>query len=107
MAPKGFAVELSIFFHYINADYAEELLTKGSYTPIFYMNMLSGEIASVAFRNVPFDRTHLPNGGLSRPQKLSNIKVVDSKNLHATLISDHKNGEPLQLIEVNGFKIKD
>jgi len=106
MAPKGQAVEVSLFFHYLRADVVEEELLKYGYTPIFYMTLNSGEVVSVAARQTPFDRNILPKPGTYSGSKLSDIKVEDSKFLHATLISDPKDGEPIVLCEVNGFEIK-
>jgi hypothetical protein len=105
MAPKGQAVEVSIFFHYLGADVVEETLIKYGYTPFFYMTLNSGEVASVAARQTPFDKGILPKPGTYKGNKLTNTKIESSKFLHATLISDPKDGEPILLCEVNGFQI--
>lgn len=106
MAPKGHAVEVSVFFHYLDTETVEKNLIKYGYTPVFYMTMRGGEFASVAARQTLFDKSALPKPGTYTGNKLTNIKIESSKFLHATLVSNTKDGEPLVLCEVNGFDIK-
>ena len=79
---------------------------KYGYTPIFYMTMHGREFASVAARQTHFDKNILPKPGTYTGNKFTDIKIENSKSLHATLISDPKDGEPILFCEVNGFQIK-
>lgn len=106
MAPIGHTVEVSIFFHYMDTNVVEDNLMKYGYTPIFYMTLNSGEVASVAVRQTLFDKNLLPELGTYTGNKLTDVKINSPKFIHATLISNPKDGEPILLCELNGFEIK-
>jgi hypothetical protein len=105
IANAGGAVEVSIFFHYIEPTKAEDALIAKGFTPVFYMTLKSGEIASVVAKQVPFDRGVLPKEGAYSGRKLSDENMVSSKNLHGILYSEPRDYQPIQLVEINGFQI--
>ena len=107
IAPAGHAVEVSIFFHHLDANPVEDVLISKGFTSIFYMTLESGEIATVAARHVPFDRNSLPKVGRYPGMTLSNTQIEDSKYLHGVLFNKPADYECFQLVEVNGFQVED
>lgn len=105
LAGKGEAIDVSLFSHYLSADKAEDSLIKHGYTPFFYMTLNSGEMVSVAFRKIVFDKNLLPKQGNYPGTKLSDTVIQDSKNLHAVAFSQPNDCEAIQLMELNGFLV--
>lgn len=109
MAGKGEAVEISLFYSTKKPEDLENIFIKKGFTPMFFMDLPNREIVSVIGKNVLFDPKSLPDPNKKFAiKKLDGIKQVDDheKNLHATFYNDPKDGEILQLVEINGLTLK-
>lgn len=107
-ANKTEAVEVSLFYSTKRSEpkNLENIFIKKGFTPMFFMDLPNGEIVSIVGRNVLFDPKSIPD--LNRKpaiKELDGIKQIDDheENLSATLSNDPKDGEVLQLIEINGL----
>ena len=105
-APVGYAAEFSFFYSLCTPEIMEDEFRTFGF-PIAHINMPSGEFVYIVWRQIPFDRSRIPDG----PKQVSGVPISipqggQLENLSMIAWTDPKDDEPVFFTNLQGVRLR-